>query len=510
MMNSPERSLLEQATLILEERLRRQRIRDANARLEEEAAADGASLATFTKSAWHVLEPSRELKWGWALDAMSEHLEAVTHGQILRLCEVVPPGMMKSLLTNVFWKAWEIGPIGLRSKDYLNVSHDAKIASRDLVKLGRLLESEWFQERWPVELLARSSTKIETAAYGRHEVTTAMSITGKRADVVAFDEPISVPHANSDAVLKKTVLEFKEALPLRLNDPEKSAIVISGQRVNANDVVGYIEEHKELGYEMLVLPMEFDPERRCRTSIGFVDPRKVEGELLFPERFPRAVIDRDRAALGAYAYAAQMQQDPRPRGGVLFQREWVKTYRRAELPQLIWRGIYADTAMKPGQENDYSVLQCWGATPSREAYLIDQLRGKWGAPELRRRTLEFWIKHARVTHPQFGVLRHLKVEDKASGTGLIQDIAAGSPGVPPIPVVGIPRGPLQSKIMRAHDCVVHFELGRVYAPSDVDWFPTWMKELLEFPNGRHDDQVDPTMDAVTEICGGGIDLREVV
>src|SRR5699024_12271797 len=70
-----------------------------------------------------------------------------------------------------------------------------------------------------------------------------------------------------------------------------------------------------LGYDHLCLPMEFEPERRCVTSIGFSDPRTEKGELLFPERFSREVVERDRAAMGEYAYAGQMQQSPAPREG---------------------------------------------------------------------------------------------------------------------------------------------------------------------------------------------------
>ena len=73
------------------------------------------SLAEFAKQAWHVLEPGTELKWGWVLDAICEHLEAVTAGEIKRLLANVPPGSMKSLLTGVIWPAWEWGPRGLET-----------------------------------------------------------------------------------------------------------------------------------------------------------------------------------------------------------------------------------------------------------------------------------------------------------------------------------------------------------------------------------------------------------
>src|SRR5690606_6669483 len=113
---------------------------------------------------------------------------------------------------------------------------------------------------------------------------------------------------------------FQETLPTRLNNPDKSAIIVVMQRLHENDVSGLILEN-DYGYEHLCLPMEFEPERRCTTSIGFTDPRTEEGELLFPGRFPREVVDRDRKVMGEYAYAGQMQQRPAPRTGGFFRWE---------------------------------------------------------------------------------------------------------------------------------------------------------------------------------------------
>ena len=114
---------------------------------------------------------------------------------------------------------------------------------------------------------------------------------------------------------------FQETLPTRLNNPDSSAIVIVMQRLHETDVSGHILE-SDLGYEHLCLPMEYEPERHCTTSIGFSDPRKEEGELLFPGRFSRETIDRDKKVMGSMAVAGQFQQRPAPRGGGFF--DWQK------------------------------------------------------------------------------------------------------------------------------------------------------------------------------------------
>ena len=110
------------------------------------------SLAEFARRAWHVLEPASDLKWGWALDAICEHLEAVTDGRITRLLMNVPPGSMKSLLTGVIWPAWEWGPRNMPEMRFVGTAHEEQLAIRDSRRCRDLIKSEWFQKLWPLEL----------------------------------------------------------------------------------------------------------------------------------------------------------------------------------------------------------------------------------------------------------------------------------------------------------------------------------------------------------------------
>ena len=235
--------------------------------------------------AWHVLEPAAELKWGWCLDAICEHLQAVHDGRIKRLLMNVPPGCMKSLTTGVLFPAWEWGPGARSDLRFLTTAHKETLAIRDNMKCRRLIQSDWFQERWPVKLTGdqNAKSKFENTETGFRESMSFTSLTGSRGDRVIIDDPLSVDDAFSEAALQAAEDTFLEAVPSRVNNND-SAIIVIMQRLHERDTSGIILAN-DLGYEHLMLPMRFESNRRCVTSIGFRDPRTRDGELLFPERF---------------------------------------------------------------------------------------------------------------------------------------------------------------------------------------------------------------------------------
>ena len=150
------------------------------------------SLAEFAQQAWHVLEPSTPLKWGWCLDAICEHLEAVNSGQIKRLLMNVPPGSMKSLLTGVIFPAWEWAR-GEQEYRYLGTAHNQTLAVRDNMKCRRLIQSEWYKSMFAVELTSdqNAKTKFENSKTGFREAMSFTGMTGSRGDRVILDDPLS-------------------------------------------------------------------------------------------------------------------------------------------------------------------------------------------------------------------------------------------------------------------------------------------------------------------------------
>lgn len=448
------------------------------------------SLAEFAKRAWRVLEPVAELKWGWSLDAICLHLEAVTRGEITRLLINVPPGSMKSLLTGVIWPAWEWGPRGMPWKRFIGTAHEEQLAIRDSRRCRDLIKSDWYQGLWPIELLADLDGKREfgNTSKGIRQARSFTSMTGVRGDCIILDDPLSADSANSAAKLEAARIAFTETLPTRVNS-DKSAIVVIMQRLSEKDTSGVILE-MGLPYVHLCIPMRFEPGRRSATDIGWSDPRTEDGELMFPERFSEAQVAELEKTLGTYGTAGQMQQRPSPRGGGIINTDWF-TYWKGVPPQLEFRFITVDTAQKTAEQNDFSVMQAWARSSTGKAVKLDQVRGKWEAPELLVQARGFWLKHLADQRPAYhrAPLRGMHVEDKVSGTGLIQTLRREG-----IPVIAVQRS--RDKISRGYDAAPFIESGNVALPEDAPWLSEFLAEVACFPSGAHDDQLDPMFDAI--------------
>jgi len=304
-------------------RNREQVLRDLDALDSDE------SLLGFIKVGWKHLEPETPFISGWSVEAICDHLEAVSRGEIRRLLINVPPGCMKSLTTEVFWPAWEWGPCGQSHLRFISASYEKGLATRDLVRCRDLLMSEWYRSLWPIHFKEDQNLKTyyeNTNRGWRLAASVGGTLTGYRGDRIIVDDPHDVRSADSDTKREDAIRWFTETLPTRLNNQKESAMVVVMQRLHERDVSGLIQKELSDEWEQLVLPMEFEESRRCHIrATGWTDPRKNEGDLLWPERFDRDSVEElkktFRAQGGSYAEAAQLQQRPAPRGGGMFKRD---------------------------------------------------------------------------------------------------------------------------------------------------------------------------------------------
>lgn len=241
------------------------------ARLELSKMDAEERLIDYCAQGWHVLEPRRAFKKGWAIEQTCEHLEWVTYGQIRRLLINVPPGFMKSMLVNVFWPTWEWGPRAMPSLRYVHASYTDALTLRDNIKSRRLVKSPWYRERWghlfDISTDQDAKGKFENTMTGWKLATSIGGVgTGERGDRGIVDDPHKVKQAESEAKLEDAIQWFAEEWPTRINDPDESAQLVIMQRLNELDVSGHIIS-ANLGYHHLMIPMEFEVERTCYTVV---------------------------------------------------------------------------------------------------------------------------------------------------------------------------------------------------------------------------------------------------
>jgi predicted phage terminase large subunit-like protein len=464
-------------------------------RIELDRRACERSLAEFVRRSWHVLEPGQPYSHGWHIDAIADHLEAVTSGQILRLLMNVPPGTMKSLLTGVFFPAWEWGPKKLPHMRFMGASYKDSLAIRDNVKTRRLIQSDWYRERWGDGFAMigdqNTKTKFENDKTGFREAMAFNSMTGSRGDRVLLDDPLSVQMAKSDTERQTANDTFHEALPTRLNNPDTSAIIVIMQRLHESDVSGTILAG-DYGYEHLMLPMEFEPERKCYTSIGFEDPRTEDGELLFEARFSRAIVDRDKKIMGSYAAAGQFQQRPAPREGGMFHRSWFDTIRAIPSGTRFCRGW--DLAGSEEKDSAYTAGVKIGAMPDGRFVIANSVRDRLtagGVEKLIRNTAISDGKPVMVSVPQ-----DPGSAGKAVANYLIKALAGFNV-----------RKSAESgdKVSRAEPLSAQAEAENVLILRTGDtvtdaWIEPYLDELCMFPNSKFKDQTDASSRAFNELA----------
>ena len=227
--------------------------------------------------------------------------------------------------------------------------------------------------------------------------------------------------------------------------------------------------------------------------IGIVPSTVPIGDMLWP--FKHTLEQYKTLESGdPYTTGSQMQQNPSPAGGGMFKEKYWRYYEVMPAGMDMIR-IYGDTAQKTREHNDYSVFQCWGRVPNQGIYLLDQIRGKWEAPELESKLVEFWNKWKPTMYKPLGA-NLVKIEDKSSGSSLIQSIKKNYM----IPIEPIQRN--TDKVLRAMGVVKYFASGYIFLPLDVDWINDYKEEFRKFTplmTHKHDDQIDPTMDAVEDL-----------
>lgn len=475
------------------------------------------SMHGFIKHGWSILEPGTEFHDGWHIHAIAEHLEACLAREIRQLIINIPPRHSKSLLSSCFFPAftWIENP----PERFLFASYAGSLSVRDSLKCRRLIQSDWYQNNWGhrFKLIGDQNSKMfyenDKTGY-RMATSVGASTTGHGGDIIVVDDPLNALEATSDAALETTQQWWSQAMSTRLNNPKTGVKIVVMQRLHELDTTGHCLA--EEGWEHLCLPAEFESSRRCVTSLGWVDPRKEDGELLWPEHFGRAELESLKKKLGTYGTAGQLQQRPAPEGGGILKEKYFRLWQSAKpVPTFLfivqsWDTAYSD-ARDSADHTDPSAMTAWGVFLHEGrncVMLLDAESEKLEYPSLKPRVISKWSDTYGPARQRANVML---IEKKASGQSLIQDMRRSH-----IPVVPYNPG-RASKKQRTHLVAPIHESSCVYIPESsrqpdkpVSWARPFIKEVTTFPAAAHDDYNDTYTQALTYLRDAGwLEVDEV-
>lgn len=501
------------------------------------------SLLEYIKLMWPILEPRKELKLGWALECLCEHLEALHRGELPRLMINIPPGMMKSMACNVFFSTWEWGPRDRADLRWLTFSYTIDNTRRDNKRARDLISSPLYQLLWGDRVtLASDRNKLENYGNTMQGWRIASSVagvgTGERADRLMIDDPHKVSEVTSDTKRQAALEWFADEITTRVND-DGSAVLGVGQRTHMGDLFGLILRER-LPYHWLCLPMEFEKSNRCFTSVlrhdeppqtvaliqlesdpiprwvtklewnvvedddrplGFEpkwqektlqDRRTEDGELLWPERFSRRFLEEElkpqmRSVNGMYAEAGQFQQRPVSKEGGLFELSYFNYIDANDLPNgLRWiRGWDLAGSTRKKSPFTVGVKIAMKGTDIYIGHVVRKQAKPAGVYRLIGDTAESDGGACIVDVPQDpgqagkDQIRHLRA--------MLRERAMANPALARLVMKFSPES--GDKATRASPVASEGEAGNLYLVRG-EWNDTFVTECTQFPNGDFSDQVD--------------------
>ena len=489
------------------------------------------SLYMFLTQAWKYIDAS---VWrdGWPIEAVAEHLQAVVDGECKRLIINIPPRMGKSTITSVAFPAWtwaqpERSPTSGPGVQFLMASYANQLVLRDSVKCRRLIESPWYQRLWGDRFTLNSDqntkSRFSNDQGGERLITSVgAAVTGEGGSIIVVDDPNSASEAFSEATIESTIEWWDGTMSTRLNDQKTGAYVIIQQRLAENDLTGHVMERDVGEWTHLCLPMRYESDRAFVTGIGWEDPRKEEGELLWPDRFGEKEVENLERSLGPFMAAGQLQQRPEPAGGGIVKREWWKLWEETSYPPMDYIIASLDTAYTTKTNNDYSAISIWGVFTTDANAVANRILDSDGRPMYFDRTYNetaprLMLMHAWQERLEFHDLVEkvaktckalkvdkLLVENKAAGISVSQELRRlyGNEGF----AVQLSDPKSMDKLARLYSVQHLFAEGMVYAPDKV-WAEQVITQVGQFPKGKHDDLVDTVSMSIRHLRDIGLLTR---
>jgi predicted phage terminase large subunit-like protein len=428
----------------------------------------------FVGRTFNELNPGTEYLPNWHIEAIEHQLMRCVTGEVTRLIITMPPRSLKSICASVAFPAWLLG--NQPHAEIISASYAQELSAEFSRNTRQVMNSPWYQRAFPGTRLTRSTEDRLVTSLGGGRIATSVGgpLTGMGGDFIIVDDPMKALDALSAPNRQRVINWIDTTLRSRLNNKQTGVIIVVMQRVHMDDLAGYLL--KQDGWTHLNLSAIADVPQNIALPGGLIHHRNV-GDVLHKVREPRHVLDRLREEVGGAAFSAQYQQCPVPLEGNLFRSEWIPLLE--DMPDRhIGDGVYQswDMAVKDGETNDYSVCTTWLVQDSKY-YLLDIYRARADFPTLRHKVQELALKWRADK---------VIIEDTANGTPILQELKRDKHEK----VKFVAYRPKGDKVQRLSTVTPVMEEGLVFMPANAPWLRALLEELLVFPAGSYDDQVD--------------------
>lgn len=432
------------------------------------------SFEMFCRAAWPILHPNAPFPTTIYLLAMIHEVEQLVKGELRRLVVNVPPRHGKSEFATCMLAAWILGR-DPASKVFV-VSYGLQLSEALTGKVRNIVTHPSYKRIFP-----RTRVRVGANRVG-HFMTTAggecmaasqdSAITGFGTHYMLVDDFQKADEALSPLEREKAISTFRNTLLSRFDNLGDGRILINQQRLHEYDISGWAIA---LGWRQFKLPAIAIEDQKYALPRGGIWHRK-KGDLLDPVRVPKFYLDEQRLAQGARHYEAQYQQNVGVSEGCLIELGWFGQYdevpRRSELLKVVQS---VDPAITDHITSDWSVGMTWGYNGE-----------EWMLVDLFRLQIRFGGLLDRIcaSHKKWRA-DVLIIEGASIGHGLYDKVKERNvPGIILVPT------PTWSKLDRVASCTVQLETGNFLLPTKAPWLDDLRRELVAFPDGRNDDQVD--------------------
>jgi predicted phage terminase large subunit-like protein len=473
------------------------------------------SFDAFAARAFREVEPGINYEWSWHIGAIAEHLQALHEDKLpdgkRRLCINIPPRSLKSYLSSIAFPAWVMGREP--HKKFICTSYGFSLAKEMAQKSRILIESDWYKNLFPetrIDPTQNEKHNFWTDKRGMYYSSALQSVTGRGADYFTLDDPLNPKEAISDTIRTETNSTISATVPTRFNDVRYAKWLMIMQRLHDDDPTGHFAL-KDPRWYVLKLPGENKTEKSFYYKLGNREWEMKPGQLLFPVRLSRQILDELRIDLGDYNYAGQILQEPVPIGGGAFRTEWIQYYAQGSIkPRDMNIVILVDPSggeevnKKKRKLSDWSAFMVVGLAPDNNYYLLDIIRDRLNPTErvevlfmLHRKWNELSGKPPKVGYERYGMMAdtHYITERKKMESYNFALIELGGTMAK------------EDRIMRL---VPDMQNGRWYFPQSLIYVDgegrkfDLVQELVTgemptFPRARFDDMLD-ALSRVYETC----------